>query len=127
VAETEPAPTDTSDKVKGTDISTITPTVAPNTPQTASGASPGDWLDKLKDPKGNAATGLDEAIKGLGQATAATGLARNPTATAPISPVPVAPTPPPAQVVPMVDPRVADNQRQQLALAMQRLNSGRLV
>jgi hypothetical protein len=30
-------------------------------------------------------------------------------------------------VVPMVDPRMANNQRQQLALAMQRLNAGRLV
>jgi hypothetical protein len=33
----------------------------------------------------------------------------------------------PAGITPMVDPRMADAQRQQLALAMQRLNSGRLV
>jgi hypothetical protein len=32
----------------------------------------------------------------------------------------------PAGVVPMVDPRAVENQRQQLATAMQRLNSGRL-
>jgi hypothetical protein len=30
-------------------------------------------------------------------------------------------------VAPMVDPRMAEQQRQQLAAAMQRLNSGKLV
>jgi muramidase (phage lysozyme) len=37
------------------------------------------------------------------------------------------PQPMPQGVTPTVDPRVADAQRQQLALALQRLNSGRLV
>jgi muramidase (phage lysozyme) len=37
------------------------------------------------------------------------------------------PTPMPGGISPTVDPRVADAQRQQLAVALQRLNSGRLV
>ena len=41
--------------------------------------------------------------------------------------VPMASLPVPQGPVPMVDPRVADAQRQQLAVALQRLNSGRLV
>jgi hypothetical protein len=112
-----------SDTVQGTDTSTVTPSVAANT-TTAAPAS--DFVDKLKDPRTGAAAGLGEAISGLGQATAGTGLAKDPYAVAPIRPVAVAPTPPPPQVVPIVDPRVAEQQRQQLATAMQRLNSGRL-
>ena len=85
-----------------------------------------DFLTKLKDPRGNASAGLSEAVSGLGGAL--TGASPKATVTpAPVAPVAVAPTPPPPQLVPMVDPRVADSQRQQLALAMQRLNSGRLV
>jgi hypothetical protein len=125
-ATTEPAPIDSSDKVKGTDTSTKTPDVAVDTAPGAAAAPAGDFLDKLKDPKTGAATGLSEAISGLGQAVAGTGLNKDPYATAPIRPVAVAPTPPQPQVVPIVDPRAAEQQRQQLALAMQRLNSGRL-
>jgi hypothetical protein len=111
-----------SDTVAGTDTSTRAPDVA----QTAPVASTGDFLDKLKNSP-TAVTGLGEAITGLGQATAGTGLAKGPYATtAAHAPVPLAPLPPPPQVVPIVDPRVAEQQRQQLALAMQRLNSGRL-
>jgi len=40
-------------------------------------------------------------------------------------PVPILPVPP--SVTPTVDPRVAQAQRQQLAMALQRLNSGKLV
>jgi hypothetical protein len=114
-------------QVKGTNISTVTPDVTPDASQTASGPATGDWLDKLKDPKTGAATGLSEAISGLGQAVTGSGKGLYNTAPTAVAPVPVAPTPPPPNVVPMVDPRMADSQRQQLALAMQRLNSGRLV
>jgi hypothetical protein len=98
---------------------------ASETSQTASGGAPGDFLAKLKDPKGKASEGLGEAISGLGQAV--TGAAKDPYATPSARATTVAPpaAPTPA-LVPMVDPRAADNQRQQLALAMQRLNSGRL-
>jgi hypothetical protein len=125
---TEPATTDTGDKVKGADTATTTtPAVASTTAPGATEAPAGDFLDRLKDPKGQASTGLGEAISGLGQAVAGTGLARDPYATTTArAPVPLAPLPPPPTVAPMVDPRVAENQRQQLALAMQRLNSGRL-
>ena len=70
--------------------------------------------------------GLGEAISGLGQATAGTGLNKGMYDT------------PRARAhdrragdddpghVPTVDPRAAEGQRQQLALAMQRLNSGKL-
>lgn len=113
--------------VKGTQTSTAVPDVAANASAATPAAATGDWLDRLKDPKGVASTGLGEAISGLGQAVAGTGLNRDPYATtAARAPVPLAPLAPPANVVPMVDPRVAENQRQQLALAMQRLNSGRL-
>jgi hypothetical protein len=101
-------------------------TTSQDVAQTTPVAPTGDFIDKLQDPKTGAAAGLDEAIKGLGQATASTGLARaDPYATA-RAPVPVAPAAPPPQVAPMVNPQVAEQQRQQLALAMQRLNSGKL-
>lgn len=122
-AGTEPATIDPSDKVKGADASTTTPDVA----QTTTAPVTSDFISKLQDPKTGAAEGLGETIKGLGQAVAGTGLNKDPYATAPIRPVPVAAPAPPPQVVPMVDPRAAEQQRQQLALAMQRLNSGRLV
>jgi hypothetical protein len=122
---TEPAPADTA--IKGTNTSTVTPDVTPDGLQAASGPATGDWLDKLKDPRGNASQGLSEAISGLGQAITGSGKGLYNVAPAQIAPVPVAPTPPPPNVVPMVDPRMANNQRQQLALAMQRLNAGRLV
>ena len=113
--------------IKGTNISTVTPDVTPNASAATTAPATGDWLDKLKDPKTGAATGLDEAISGFGQAVTGSGKGLYNTAPAQIAPVPVASTPPPPNVVPMVDPRVAENQRQQLALAMQRLNAGRLV
>jgi hypothetical protein len=100
--------------------------VVSDAPQTASGGGTGDWLDKLKDPKGNASQGLGEAISGLGQAVTGAGTAKDLYAAAPAR---AAPAPLPAAsaaVVPMVDPRAAEQQRQQLAMAMQRLNSGRL-
>ena len=108
--------------IKGTDTSTTTPDVA----QTSTAPAAGDFISKLQDPKTGAAEGLGEAIKGLGQAVAGTGLNKDPYATAAPRPVPVAPLAAQTQVVPMVDPRAAEQQRQQLASAMQRLNSGRL-
>lgn len=115
-----PSPSATS--VKGTDTSTV----APNTTQTAATPATGDFISKLQDSKTGASEGLGEAIKGLGQAVAGTGLNKDPYATASARPVPVTPLAAPPQVVPMVDPRMAEQQRQQLATAMQRLNSGRL-
>jgi hypothetical protein len=123
---TEPASADAA--IKGTRTSTETPDVVPAASAAASGGATGDFLSKLQDQKGAAATGLGEAISGLGQAVAGTGLNKGLYATAParVAPVPVAPTPAPPAVVPTVDPRAAENQRQQLAMAIQRLNSGRL-
>jgi hypothetical protein len=111
-----------STAVAGTNTSTTTPDVA----QTTTAPAPGDFLSKLQDPKTGASEGLGEAIKGLGQAVAGTGLNKDPYATTAARPVPVAPLAAQTQVVPMVDPRAAEQQRQQLATAMQRLNSGRL-
>lgn len=129
-AGTEPVgggtiPPDT--QVKGTDTSTVAPDVMPNASAAGPGAAPGDLISRLQDPKGGASEGLGEAIRGLGQAVAGTGLNKDPYAAMPARPVPVAPPAAPPQVVPMVNPQVVNNQRQQLALAMQRLNSGRLV
>lgn len=114
-------------QLKGTATSTTTPDTGMSASPAASGGATGDFIDRLKDPKGVASEGLSEAISGLGQAVAGTGLNKDPYATAPARPVPVAAPAPAPQVVPMVDPRAAEQQRQQLALAMQRLNSGRLV
>jgi hypothetical protein len=110
--------------VKGTDTSTETPQVAPQGP--AAAPAPDDFLTKLKDPKGGASEGLGEAVTGLGAAlTGASPRMGNMYATAsPQSttvPIPITPTP---AMVPMVDPRAAEVQRQQLAAAMQRLNAG---
>jgi len=123
---TEPAATDTT--IKGTDTSTVAPEVAQAGPAAAAPAD--DILSKLKDPRrGGASEGLSEAISGLGAAlTGASPSGRgNMYATAPAAsttvPIPVTPTP---TMVPLVDPRAAEAQRQQLAMAMQRLNSGRL-
>ena len=122
------APSDSSDtQVKGTNTSTVTPVVTPDASAATTGPTTGDWLDKLKDPGTGAATGLSEAVTGLGQAITGSGKGLYNTTPAQLPPIPVAATPPPPNVVPMVDPRMADTQRQQLALAMQRLNSGRLV
>jgi hypothetical protein len=112
-----------STKIEGTDTSTRAPDVS----QAAPGAATGDFLDRLKNSPG-AATGLGEAIGGLGQAVAGTGLAPAAAAAAPARSmtVPAPALQAPAGVVPMVDPRAVENQRQQLATAMQRLNSGRL-
>jgi hypothetical protein len=101
-------------------------TAVPEASQTASGGGTGDILSKLKDPKGGASEGLSEAISGLGQAVTGTGKGLYDAAPARAPAAPVAIAPPPAGVVPTVDPRAAENQRQQLALAMQRLNSGKL-
>jgi hypothetical protein len=123
-AGTEPAAADTA--IKGTDTSTETPQVAPSGPAAVAPAD--DLLTKLKDPKGGASEGLSEAISGLGAAlTGASPSSRgNMYDAAPARstvPIPVTPTP---TMVPLVDPRAAEAQRQQLAMAMQRLNSGRL-
>jgi len=125
-AGTETASADTP--IKGTDTSTEAPAVAQTTPAVASAAPADDLLSKLKDPKGGASEGLSEAISGLGAAlTGASPSGRgNMYDTAPSRstvPIPVTPTP---TMVPLVDPRAAEAQRQQLAMAMQRLNSGRL-
>jgi hypothetical protein len=108
--------------VKGTQTDTSSPEVA----QAPPAAPTGGFIDKLQDPKTGAMTGLDEAIKGLGQATASTGLNTNMYATPTPAPVPVA-MPSAPRMTPMVDPQMADRQRQQLAVALQRLNSGKLV
>ena len=98
---------------------------APEASAAASGGAPGDLLTKLKDPTTGAATGLGEAVSGLGQAV--TGTSKSMYDTAPARPAPAAPVmPAPAAMVPTVDPRAAESQRQQLAMALQRLNSGRL-
>jgi hypothetical protein len=105
----------------GTDANT-----APDASRTASGAAAGGLLDKLKDPTGTAATGLGEAISGLGKAVTGSSPGLYDTAPTRIMPVTAPVAPPPAGVVPTVDPRAVESQRQQLAMAMQRLNSGRL-
>lgn len=105
-------------------VDTTAPEVSPGGPQTAAAAPATDFLDKLQDPKTGAAAGMSEAISGLGQAVGGSGKGMYDTASRPAPTVPISPTP--AAMVPMVDPRQVEQQRQQLASAMQRLNSGRL-
>lgn len=115
------AGTDTS--IKGTNTSTESPEVAQNTPVAT---PPENLLGKLQNQQSTASQGLGEAITGLGGALTGASPNRN-MYTAPVPQVtPIAPTPAPATVVPAVNPQVAEQQRQQLAMAMQRLNTGRL-
>jgi hypothetical protein len=90
----------------------------------ASGGAAGDWLDKLKNSP-ETSKGLDEAISGLGKAVTGSSPGMYDAGSARVTPVSAPALSAPA-MVPTVDPRAAENQRQQLALAMQRLNSGKL-
>ena len=123
VSGSDAAASERATQIAGTDTSTATPVTGVDTSPVATGAATGDWLDKLQDPKGNANAGLGEAITGLGQAVTGSGAKNMYTAPAPPL-VPVAM--PAAPVTPMVNPQAVNQQRQQLASAMQRLNSGRL-
>jgi len=79
-----------------------------------------DKKDKKKNKWGEAA---GEGLENVGKAFAAgaKNVTANPANVAiPMLPVPQAPSP-------MIDPKRAEMQRQQLAIAMQRLNSGKLV
>jgi hypothetical protein len=95
---------------------------------TASATTPSDdssaKKDKKKDKYSEAAgEGFEALSKSFAEGPAAKNAARASgpsTLPAPSMPTPVGP-------IPMIDTRLADMQRQQLALAMQRLNSGRLV
>ena len=73
-------------------------------------------------------TGFGEALSGIGQAFGGTGAAgRGGTPVASSTTVPAAQLPTPPTPVAMLDPRMIEAQRQKLAMAMQRLNSGKLV
>ena len=107
--------------VKGTQ----TDTSVPETAQAAPAAPTGDFIDRLKNsPTGM--QGVGEAISGLGQATAGTGLNKGMYDTPTRPAVVAAPGMMTPAMTPMVNPQVAETQRQQLASAMQRLNSGKL-
>jgi hypothetical protein len=100
------------------------PPAGTDTAQTGFAGPPGGASDQSGMNKTTLKEGLGDVFAGLGKAIGGAGA--NP-ATVPAQPVPVAQPLQAPQVVPMVDPRQADAQRQQLAAAMQRLNSGRLV
>jgi hypothetical protein len=102
---------------------TVTSVAATEAPPAATGASTGDWLDRLKNSP-EASKGLDEAISGLGKAVTGSSPGMYDT-TSRVTPV-SAPALSTAAISPTVNPQAVENQRQQLALAMQRLNSGRL-
>jgi len=84
-----------------------------------------DDTDKKKKSKTEAyGSAFGEALGGIGE-----NYAKSANATKASSPTTVAPPslPMPQPVLPTVDPRMVEAQRQQLALAMQRLNAGKLV
>ena len=72
-------------------------------------------------------TGFGEALQGIGQAFGGGAAGRGGTSAASSTTVPAAQLPTPPTPVAMLDPRVIEAQRQKLAMAMQRLNSGKLV
>ena len=75
----------------------------------------------------NFGSGFGEALAGIGQAFGGTGAAGRGAASAPSSTtVPAAQLPTPPSPVAMIDPRMVEMQRQRLAQAMSRLNSGKL-
>ncbi len=71
-------------------------------------------------------SGFGEALAGIGSAFGAGGGASKTTSTPSSTTVPAANLPTPPGPVSMVDPRMAEMHRQQLAMAIQRLNSGKL-
>lgn len=104
------------------------------TPNVGSGAS---GYDATSSPA-EVATGASTLGKGIGEKTGdafadlANLFANGPVAKNAARPsgpanLPVPTTPMPSGTFPTVDPRAAEMQRQQLALAMQRLNSGKIV
>ena len=95
-----------------------------DTAQTGFPSPLGGVSDQSGIPKQTVKEGLGDVFAGIGKAMSGAGAGA---AATPAQPVAVAPAAPAPRVVPMVDPKVAESQRQQLALAMQRLNSGRLV
>lgn len=120
------AASERASRIQGTDTSTETPEVAQNTPQGPAGATPPlSFIDKLKQNTGGAGDALGSSVTNLGMAATGAGKGLYPTTATQPAQVPVITTPQP-QVMPTVNPQVAADQRQQLAAAMQRLNSGRL-
>ena len=103
-------------------------TLVDPTPNVGSGESDykapddGDKKDK-KEKKTNWGEAAGEGLENVGKAFAAG--AKNVTANPANVPIPMLPMPQGPQ--PMIDPKRAEMQRQQLAIAMQRLNSGKLV
>jgi len=102
-------------------------TLVDPTPNVGSGESDyksddGDKKDK-KEKKTNWGEAAGEGLENVGKAFAAG--AKNVTANPANVPIPMLPMPQAPQS--MIDPKRAEMQRQQLAIAMQRLNSGKLV
>jgi hypothetical protein len=102
-------------------------TLVDPTPNVGSGESDyktDDGEDKKdKKKKTNWGEAAGEGLENVGKAFAAG--AKNVTANPANVPIPMLPMPQGPQ--PMIDPKRAEMQRQQLAIAMQRLNSGKLV
>jgi muramidase (phage lysozyme) len=100
------------------DAGTATASATPD----ASGASSSSGFN-MKDFGSNLGSGLGD----IGSIMAKGPVAQNAATKSGPANLPMTTLPPPVGPVPMVDPRVADAQRQQLAVALQRLNSRRLV
>ena len=102
------------------------------TPNVGSGASdytPADTPSEVASTlgKNQFGTGFGEALAGHRTGVRRHGAAGRGTASAPSSTtVPAAQLPTPPGPISMVDPRMVEAQRQKLAMAMQRLNSGKL-
>ncbi len=109
------------------DTSTSASSANPTTPDTATDTAAAPDLSpgpKLTKSKGEA---IGDIFSGFGDLMAKGPVAQN--AARPSGPanLPLMTLPIPQGPVPTVDPRLVEAQRQQLAAAMQRLNSGRLV
>jgi len=126
----EPPPIDPNPNV-GSGETDYKSTLVDPTPNVGSGESDyksdksdddGDKKDKKK-KKTNWGEAAGEGLENVGKAFAAG--AKNVTANPANVPIPALPIP--QAPVSMIDPKRAEMQRQQLAIAMQRLNSGKLV
>ena len=102
---------------------------AADTAAPAAAAAPSLTAGLGGDAKGGGGMdGIGDIFSGLGDAFGAKGpAAMNASRPSGPSTIPMPQLPIPQGPVPMVDPRAIENQRQMLALAMQRLNSGKLV
>ena len=125
-------PADPTPNVGGGEESYRMPEVSDPTPNVGSGAGDyppdqGALADAVAPPSKKYGDAAGDALADLGKIYANGPVAKNAARSSGSTTTPAATPLTPQGPFPMVDPKVAEAQRQQLAMALQRLNSGKLV